>query len=158
VKGPRGADPADAAGVAINLTPMIDVVFQLLVFLMIANDVSRREIEDLDLPSAPTATQDEGGERRLIVNLLRSGRDGPPSLRVRGADTDLAGFRQVLKSEADREREDDATRTSRLSVLIRADRDSRWQDVQWVIQACADPDVRVHRLQFATEDPTKSGK
>lgn len=137
--------------VPIDMTPMIDIVFQLIVFLMVANDMSRKEIEDLDLPGAEHARQDDGTEkRRIIVNLLRDGGTGAPALRVKGREMDLARFRQFLKPEADGAR--DAKGASDLTVLVRADRSSRWQDVQWVIQACAERDIRVHRLQFATQD------
>ena len=49
------ADPIE--GIGFNMTPMIDVVFQLIIFLMLANDMSRKEIEDLLLPDAVHATE-----------------------------------------------------------------------------------------------------
>lgn len=155
----RNTEP-DLSGVEMNMTPMIDIVFQLIIFLMIANDMSRKEIEDLTLPSALHAQEDKGENEkyRLIVNLLKNERGGPPLLKVKGMDMDLTVFQQFLKVEADRNREDDAIRASELYVLIRADKESRWQDVQWVMQACCDPGIRVYKLQFATEDPRKAEK
>jgi biopolymer transport protein ExbD len=153
-KKPSGdEDPNE--GVSFNMTPMIDVVFQLIIFLMLANDMSRKEIEDLTLPSAFHADEDKGEKEkyRLIVNLLRSETGGPPTLKVRGEDMDLAKFAQLLRPEADRIREPDGPKASELFVLIRADKNSRWQDVQWVMQACADPGIRVYKLQFATTNP-----
>jgi hypothetical protein len=41
---------------------------------------------------------------------------------------------------------------SEIYVLIRADRSTPWQEVQWIMQDCADPDVRIWKLQFATRD------
>jgi biopolymer transport protein ExbD len=156
----RSGEEPDFTGVEMNMTPMIDIVFQLIIFLMIANDMSRKEIEDLTLPTALHAQEDKGlnEKYRLIVNLLKNERGGPPALKVKGQDMDLAVFQQFLKSEADRNRENDAVRASELYVLVRADKDSRWQDVQWLMQACADPGIRVYKLQFATEDPKKSEK
>ena len=149
-------DPGALAGATFNMTPMIDVVFQLIIFLMLANDMSRREIEDLDLPEAVHASKDMGDreKHRLIVNLLVNEKpDGPPNFRIRGQEVDLAGFKQLLRPEAERNREPDGPRASELFVLIRADRRSRWQDVQWVMQVCADPDIRIYKLQFATHNP-----
>ena len=75
-------------------------------------------------------------------------------LKVKGQEMDLEVFKQYLRPEADRNREPDGPKASELYVLIRADRKSRWQDVQWVMQACADPAIRVYKLQFATHNPT----
>ena len=150
----------DLTMVEMNMTPMIDIVFQLIIFLMLANDLSRKEIEDLELPAALHAREDQGlnEKYRLIVNLLKNERGGPPIFKVRGEEMDLVGFQQILKVEADRNRENDAQRASELFVLVRADKGSRWQDVQWVMQACCDPGIRVYKLQFATEDPRKHEK
>jgi biopolymer transport protein ExbD len=142
-----GPDEDPAEGIGFNMTPMIDVVFQLIIFLMLANDMSRREIEELDVPTARQGTEDLGTEKyRVIVNLLRNGKDaaGPPTLVVKGIETDLDGLRRVLASVA-------AGRPDDAHVLVRADRASRWQDVQWVMQALAAEGI--HRLQFAVRQP-----
>jgi len=154
----KGGEEPDLSDIGMNMTPMIDIVFQLIVFLMIANDMSRKEIEELNLPAALHAQEDKGDREkyRIIVNLLKNPKGGPPALKVKGQDMDLAIFQQFLKAEADRNREPDGPKASELFVLIRADRESRWQDVQWVMQACADPTIRVYKLQFATEDPNKA--
>jgi len=153
-------DPPDdaAAAASMNMTPMIDVVFQLIVFLMLANDLGAREIEELDLPRAPHAEEDEPGaeKRRVIVNVLREGGPGGPALRVRGAEMDVAGLRRLLAPEAGMLRRPEEGGATDLSVLVRADRTTPWRDVQEVLRACADGAVRVHRIQFATEDPAKS--
>ncbi len=140
---------------SFDMTPMIDIVFQLVVFLMIANDMSRKEIEELALPDAVHGSEDKGinEKRRVIVNLLSDDKGGPPILKVRGEEMDLDRFKQYLAPEADILREQDSTRASELYVLIRADKKSRWQDVQWVMQAFADPKIKVYKLQFATTNP-----
>ncbi len=144
------ADPNE--GIGFNMTPMIDVVFQLIIFLMLANDMSRKEIEDLVLPEAMNAAEDMGDKEksRLIVNLMKAEDGGPPLLKVKGNEMDLAAFAQFLAPFADQSREDEQPRASDLFILIRADRRSRWQDVQWVMQVCADPKIRVYKLQMAT--------
>jgi biopolymer transport protein ExbD len=140
---------------SFDMTPMIDIVFQLVVFLMIANDMSRKEIEELALPSAIHGKEDKGvnEKRRLIVNLLRDPGGGPPTLKVRGVEMNLDTFEQYLQPEAEMSRETDGPKASDLFILVRADKGSRWQDVQWVMQACANPKIRVYKLQFATTNP-----
>ena len=60
---------------AINLTPMIDVVFTLLVFFMLATTFAERERRlDLELPyaSAPDAKKQQPQE--LVINVAREGK------------------------------------------------------------------------------------
>ena len=79
-------------GIELNMTPMIDVVFNLLVFLMVVSDLSRKEFDDVALPFSTTAVPDEG-EPRTIVNIVKSPaweRTGEVSLRVGGVDRSLA--------------------------------------------------------------------
>jgi biopolymer transport protein ExbD len=158
----KKATENDVSDLEMNMTPMIDIVFQLIIFLMLANDMSRKEIEDLVLPKALNGSQDLGinEKRRLIVNLQPNERDpnGPPTFKVRGEELNLDRFQQMLGPEADREREPDGPRASQLFILVRADRKARWQDVQWVMQACADPKIRVYKLQFAVTNPSLQQK
>ena len=149
-------DAAAAASATFNMTPMIDVVFQLIIFLMLANDMSRKEIEDLELPEAMHASEDKGEKEkyRVIVNLLKSDVPGaPPTLKVKGQEMTITEFQQFIKPDADRNREPEQPHASELYILLRADRKSRWQDVQWVMQSLADPGLKVYKLQFATHNP-----
>jgi biopolymer transport protein ExbD len=142
-------------GIGFNMTPMIDVVFQLIIFLMLANDMSRKEIEDLLLPDATHGEEDKGlnEKTRVIVNLMKNETGGPPILKVHGEEMNLDAFQQYLQPIADQHREEEQPRASEVYILIRADKNSRWQDVQWVMQAAADPKIRVYKLQFATTNP-----
>lgn len=66
-------------GAGVNLTPMIDVVFQLIVFLMLASDISNTEMERVYLPKADAAIADDRPDKtRLMVNIshvVPGGRD-----------------------------------------------------------------------------------
>ena len=56
----------------VNLTPLIDCTFQLIIFFILVNDMSQRELEVLTLPRAPTvAIEDKGEDKtRLVVNIV----------------------------------------------------------------------------------------
>ena len=153
--GSKKVVESNTSDLEMNMTPMIDVVFQLIIFLMLANDLSRKEIEDLALPSALHGQEDKGlnEKRRLIVNLLKNEGGGPPTLKVKGIEMNLDAFEQYLQPEAEMSRETDGPRASELYILVRADKGSRWQDVQWVMQSCVNPKIRVYKLQFATTNP-----
>lgn len=150
----------DAKDLEPNMTPMIDVIFQLLIFLMLANDLSRKEIEDLKLPEAIHAVEDKGSaeEHRMIVNLQKGKDGGPPVFKVKGVEKNLNQFSQELRAYARQFVEKESPQASEVFLLIRADTNARWQDVQYVMQVCADTSIKVYKLQFATEDPKKAQK
>lgn len=53
------------------MTPMIDIVFQLVIFLMLVADFTQTELARVILPLADQAVPDEDPEKkRLIVNVV----------------------------------------------------------------------------------------
>ncbi len=57
-----------------NLIPMIDIMFLLLLFLMIASDMGQRELEDVRLPMADVVKEDKPDQDskeadRLTINV-----------------------------------------------------------------------------------------
>jgi biopolymer transport protein ExbD len=147
--------------VGFNMTPMIDVVFQLIVFFLVANDLSRKEIVDLDLPAAVNVTDDRPvADDRMIVNVRRPHGAGSssPIVSVRGRELNLAQLTRELQIRADLRRPKGPGTPSELRTLIRADRDAPWSHVQHVMQACATPHVSVYRLQFAATLPDAAAR
>lgn len=55
--------------IEIDMTPMIDMTFLLIIFFIIVNDMSKKDLEELKLPIAMEAGQDEPPERRQILNV-----------------------------------------------------------------------------------------
>ena len=60
------------AEVEINLTPLIDVVFLLLIFFMISTQFKVAAELDLDLPTA-SAAQSTGDTQSVLVTVTRTG-------------------------------------------------------------------------------------
>jgi biopolymer transport protein ExbD len=146
----------DASDVELNMTPMIDVVFNLIIFFMIVTDMSQKELELLVLPKSSQAIEDSGDEkeRRVIINIVQSKnfkQDKKVKIFIRKIEYDLDKLKEHLFVHADIQRDmDHPSQPSEIFVLIRCDQDIRWREVQWVMQACADPAVRIYKLQFAT--------
>src|SRR5687767_10710962 len=66
------APPAAEESVTINVVPLVDIMFLLLLFLMIGGDMSHRESTELELPLADKATEsqrDVGEERYVVINI-----------------------------------------------------------------------------------------
>jgi biopolymer transport protein ExbD len=110
--------------VAINLTPMIDVVFLLLIFFMVATTFldPEREIE-IDLPPASSAGMPEEQPNEIVINVLRDG-----SLQLGQREVDGEGLDSALTSAA--------ARDPRTPVTIRGDRLVAHESIVGVMDAC----------------------
>jgi biopolymer transport protein ExbD len=118
------------AELVLELTPMIDVVFLLLIFFMLATTFAdpEREIE-LDLPEAASSVAKDTDREELIINVLSDGsvRLGEASI---GAEALLAQLVQAARSNPDR------------SVTIRGDREARHEAIVAVMDACGQAGLR----------------
>jgi biopolymer transport protein ExbD len=66
--------PPEVEGVKIDMTPMIDVVFQLLIFFMLIMDMSKAQLEVMTLPSAKKAIKEKFVDTTmLVINVLKDG-------------------------------------------------------------------------------------
>ncbi|MFM9067032.1 MAG: ExbD/TolR family protein, partial [Planctomycetota bacterium] len=64
------------ADVGINMTPLIDIVFQLLIFFLVSSHLARQETQlPLPLPTSQLGIEEEAAEgvSRITVNLLMDG-------------------------------------------------------------------------------------
>jgi biopolymer transport protein ExbD len=58
----------------LSMTPMIDIVFNLVIFFLIVTDLTQKELENLVLPNAQKAKEDKAAEdeERVIINLVEN--------------------------------------------------------------------------------------
>lgn len=67
-------EDADADDLVVNLTPLIDVVFLLLIFFMVTTTFLDPEREiDVDLPTAQSAGEPDRAPDEIVVNVLADG-------------------------------------------------------------------------------------
>ena len=113
--------------VGINMTPMIDVVFQLIIFFLVSSHLIKQESHvQLPLPTAKSGEQDVTAEKpRLTVNVLA---DGELLLTGRQLTADELTARLAEKVE---ELGQD------LEVRIRSDRTVAYARVEPVMLSCA---------------------
>jgi biopolymer transport protein ExbD len=122
------------AGEVLNLTPMIDVVFLLLIFFLAATTFAREEVElDLRLPQAKSGKAGSG-EQQLVVNVFADGK-----LTVDGREVTLAALQQKLQAAVQRNAEQ--------AVLVRGDQESRFGTGIAVLDACRL--AKVKKVDFA---------
>jgi biopolymer transport protein ExbD len=126
-----------SGSVGFNLTPMIDVVFLLIIFFILASHFSRQETQlELALPAAATGQQAEVEERRrLLINVLPDGQVLLGTVPARPEELPLrieAASRQA---------------GGELEVRIRSDRTVPYRLVEPILLACAQ--AGVWKVSFA---------
>ena len=113
--------------VGFNMTPMIDVVFQLIIFFLVSSHLAKQEVQlQLPLPAAESGEKSKEDDKpRLTVNVLGDG-------------TLLLAGREVARSElAGRLGERIADLGRDVEVRIRSDRSVAYRHVEPIMLACA---------------------
>jgi biopolymer transport protein ExbD len=115
------------SGVGFNMTPMIDVVFQLIIFFLLSSHLAKQETQlQLPLPAAESGeTDSDDGRARLTVNVLADG-----TLLVAGHAISPAELATLLLKRKEVHGED-------LEVRIRCDRSVPYARVEPILLACA---------------------
>jgi biopolymer transport protein ExbD len=111
-------------GVSIELTPIIDMVFLLLIFFLVATTLHQVEREiQIALPEASSAQPISTTLREIIVNVDSEGR-----IVVGGREIQHADFRQMIA---------DAVETNpEQKVTVRGDRSTAYANVVAVLDIC----------------------
>src|SRR5262245_3005475 len=117
---------AVSSEVGFNMTPMIDIVFQLIIFFLLSSHLSKQEKElPLPLPAASSGTADEADNRpRLTINVVADG-----TLLVANRPIQPLELVGVL-------RERRAMHGRELEVRIRGDRGVLYSRVEPILLAC----------------------
>ena len=114
----------------VNMTPMIDVVFLLIIFFLVSSHLAKQEVQaELNLPAAGTGIDPtETAARRLTINVIPQ-REGYTvkfgSIPVSPADLEVR-----LKREQQTAGDD-------LEVRIRGDRTIPYRAVEPILAMCA---------------------
>ncbi len=114
-----------------NMTPMIDVVFLLIIFFLVSSHLAQQEIQlELDLPDAQSGRRvDEDDVRRVVVNVLPEERP-EGRIMVSGQTMNAEQFTQMIGFESRRA-------GHQLEVRIRSDRKVPYRVIEPIMVACA---------------------
>ena len=140
----RFAQETGSKAPALALTSMLDVIFLLLCFFVTVSVFSQWESEiSISLPSAKTAEEPGRLPGEIIINLDKEG-----AIKVNGSPLSLA------------ELEDRLSRISKFypgqQVIIRADKETKYDYLVGVIDACRAGDV--WNFSLATQNDTGESK
>lgn len=121
--------PSNVRGghVGFNMTPMIDVVFQLIIFFLVSSHLAKQEAQlPLPLPLAESGAPDEGrSAQRVTLNVLQDGR-----LLLAGRPVEPAELSPRLVAAV----QDSG---GNLELRIRGDRTVAYRYVEPILLACA---------------------
>jgi hypothetical protein len=161
----------------MDMTPMIDCVFLLMIFFVLVIDLSQQELEDLILPKAiETEPDDSPPLIRPIVNIMQSGdilykKDLYYSVALHGDD--YSGVERLLKEWRDPIIGLDLTLklldesrplgpTNPMipddPVLIRADKWTEWHYIGKFMTFCSQPYAQFWKLELALSEEDKEQK
>ena len=158
----------------MDLTPMIDVVFLLIIFFMIITDLTQADLEELQLPVAHHATPDKPtpGEWRPVLNIPYDGRMVVKRDALYDPERDDAnadpykGVKLFLSDAANRMEKEHFNKEAGTgpmipgeALLIRADATTPFKSVQKVMEFCGQKGVEIWKVQLAAaEEKAKDEK
>ncbi len=140
-----------------NLTPLLDVVFQLITFFMLVMNFSNENYDQrVHLPVAGSARPVEDDthiEDRLVLNVDQDGH-----LLIGGEVQPLHKAIQTIKHEADLVKLNlkaggiklDASGTLPTTIVLRADKETSFSSVLGLIKACQANGFRKFALKAMT--------
>lgn len=113
-------------GLRFDITPLIDIVFNLVIFFLVATHfVSSEARETVDLPAASQSDERPPAPRRLVVTIRPDG-----TLIVGGRNVTIDAVEAMIAANA-------AHGTDDYEVQIRGDRTADFAAIEPILVACA---------------------
>ena len=126
---------------AVNMTPMIDIVFLLIIFFMTVTQVTKINSEPLDLPKQKGSADQEPSV--VTVNVTEKG-----DVLVSGNKISVVRLVTMLKKQLTDELGDDP---DRLTLVVRADQHGTTTKINELVSAMAQ--LQLKRIRIAVEVP-----
>jgi len=122
-------------GSKTDMTPMIDVVFQLIIFFIVTIKMDQDVNPDIKLAKAEYGPMIEKMDPRTMVVEV----DGRGWISIHGAQLSRNKFQKIMVARMKRH--------GQFPVLIRGDRRTRHEDIRAVMDICSK--VGIWRINFA---------
>ncbi|NUN49634.1 MAG: biopolymer transporter ExbD [Candidatus Brocadiae bacterium] len=174
------AKPVDVdEATSLNLVPMVDIMFLMLLFFMLGSDMGQRELEAVTLPLASTIKEDKGDapkEGRTTINVYHDIKRGATcetyakadkdaicrndehwKVGIRGHDynpkikEEVDKLRGLLKRDSEEGKSSVTDRVSERLVMIRADAKAPYGAVQQVMNVCAE--CGIYKIEVGAAAP-----
>ena len=129
-------------GCEVDMTPMIDVVFQLIIFFIVTMKLEQDINPDIQLADSVNGPIiEEMAPATIVVEVSKSG-----NISIHNAQLSRAKFRSIMTSRK--------KRMGMFPVLIRGDHRARHEDIRAVMDICTD--IGIWRINFAATQEDKT--
>ncbi len=122
----------------INIAPLIDVVFLLIIFFMVVSQFTMQEAQTLNLPEA---TSDNTTQRstsiKIIVNVSADG-----IITFNGQQCTREKLSQYIADNKE----------SCVNILIRADRLTNWEHLRKIMKTCVHNNINNIKVAVTASD------
>ena len=121
------------------MTPMIDIVFQLIIFFMLIMDMSQVQVDKVTLPKASKAVKQKYTDQTLLImNILKDGtvRMGGKTIWKPSKEDDNTNIENIFELRRSMRKYQEIPGDSNwvsYPLVIRADRSAEFQHLQKII-------------------------
>ena len=127
----------------VDITPMVDVVFLLIVFFLTTAQFARMTRADVDLPVEQGEGSTKAEEPGIVINIVADG-----SIVIDDESMTLEGLKRIVQDEITMQYQGQPTK---MKLMLRADRNLPARRINEVIGMLQEMGVGIGR--FATEVP-----
>ncbi len=157
--------------VEMDMTPMIDCVFLLMIFFVLVIDLSQKNLEDLILPRAVfQEPDDKPPENRPIINVLQNGSVVYNQAVAYDPKVHGKNYAPIKELLLNIRKVGLATKKLHLKeeniggkmvpliddpILIRADKWTEWHFVGEIMKQCSQPEIAFWKVELAMSENDK---
>ncbi len=126
---------------SFNLTPMIDIIFQLIIFFLCVSQFEKAEqLQQIDLPQAESKDRaDAKSAERLTLTIKRDG-----TMLLGGVNITMTDLELAIKTKSQPGRP--------VRLWIRGDRKLEFKSIQEITNLCAK--LGVTKVEFKVTEPS----
>jgi biopolymer transport protein ExbD len=157
--------------IEMDMTPMIDCVFLLMIFFVLVIDLSQKNLEDLILPRAVfQEPDDKPPENRPIINVLQNGSVVYNQKVIYDPEVHKTDYRPIKQLLIDIRTDGLSKKTLHLvqediggkmvpliddPILIRADKWTEWNYIGEIMKQCSQPEIAFWKVELALSEQDK---
>ena len=127
---------ARGSAVGFNMTPMIDIVFQLIIFFLVSSHLAQSQMQYVfDLPEAKTGQEqlETTQTAKIVINILPpEGENTEYTILLAGENVDISTLKKKLRYESGKQQ---------VEIHIRTSKKPPYRVVEPVLTACAQSGV-----------------